>query len=88
MARGEVALWLLLFDDDGDAARRMARGAAARAAAASCSTAATIRARFDLPEFTGQLFLHVVGAAGHDVVKYALDTFGASAAETTPLLHP
>ena len=33
-----------------------------------------IRARFGLPDFTGQLFLHVVGAAGHDVVKYALDT--------------
>ncbi len=33
-----------------------------------------IRARFDLPEFCGQLFIHVIGAAGHDVVKYALDT--------------
>src|SRR5262249_39376215 len=32
-----------------------------------------------LPEFVGQLFLHVVGAAGHDVVKYALDTFGDTA---------
>lgn len=35
-----------------------------------------IRARFDLPAFTGQLFVHVVGAAGHDIVKYALDTYG------------
>ncbi|HEX3486767.1 MAG TPA: hypothetical protein VHT51_17050 [Micropepsaceae bacterium] len=35
-----------------------------------------IRARFGLPPFTGQLFLHVVGAAGHDIVKYALDTYG------------
>lgn len=35
-----------------------------------------VRARFDLPEFTGQLFAHVMGAAGHDVVKYALDTYG------------
>src|SRR5581483_2857522 len=26
--------------------------------------------------FTGQLFVHAIGAAGHDVVKYALDTFG------------
>ncbi len=31
---------------------------------------------FELPPFTGQLFMHVVGAAGHDVVKYALDTYG------------
>ena len=35
-----------------------------------------IRTRFDLASFTGQLFIHVVGAAGHDVVKYALDTYG------------
>ncbi len=38
-----------------------------------------VRKTFDLPPFTGQLFMHVVGAAGHDVVKYALDTFGDSA---------
>lgn len=35
-----------------------------------------IRARFKLGSFTGQLFMHVVGAAGHDIVKYALDTYG------------
>lgn len=35
-----------------------------------------VRKRFSLPSFTGQLFLHVVGAAGHDIVKYALDTYG------------
>lgn len=37
---------------------------------------AEIRARFKLPEFIGQLFIHIIGAAGHDVVKYALDTYG------------
>jgi hypothetical protein len=37
---------------------------------------AEIRKRFNLPEFTGQLFIHIIGAAGHDVVKYALDTYG------------
>ena len=37
---------------------------------------AEIRARFKLPEFTGQLFIHILGAAGHDIVKYALDTYG------------
>ena len=35
-----------------------------------------IRQRFNLAGFTGQLFIHVVGGAGHDVVKYALDTYG------------
>lgn len=36
---------------------------------------AEVRQRFELPAFTGQLFVHVIGAKGHDVVKYALDTF-------------
>jgi len=35
-----------------------------------------LRERFSLPEFTGQLLVHVVGAAGHDMVKYALDIYG------------
>jgi hypothetical protein len=34
-----------------------------------------VKARFHLGDFTGQLLLHVVGAAGHDIVKYALDTY-------------
>ncbi|MDP9128048.1 MAG: hypothetical protein M3N08_07310, partial [Pseudomonadota bacterium] len=37
---------------------------------------AEIRARHKLPEFIGQLFIHIIGAAGHDIVKYALDTYG------------
>jgi len=40
---------------------------------------AEIRKRFKLPDFTGQLFMHVIHAAGHDVVKYALDTYGDDA---------
>ena len=46
-----------------------------------------MRARFELPEFTGQLFLHVVGAAGHDIVKYALDTFGTDDAACFSCTH-
>ncbi|HEV7371390.1 hypothetical protein, partial [Arenibaculum sp.] len=37
---------------------------------------AEVRERFGLDGFCGSLFLHVIGAAGHDVVKYALDTYG------------
>ncbi len=37
-----------------------------------------IRARFGLPDFTGQLFIHILKPAGHDIVKYALDTYGDS----------
>lgn len=39
---------------------------------------AEVRQRFGLPEFTGQLFVHVTAIAGHDVVKYALDTYNGS----------
>ncbi|MGD1879485.1 MAG: hypothetical protein ACFB13_18540 [Kiloniellaceae bacterium] len=35
-----------------------------------------VRQRFGLEEFTGSLFLHICGIAGHDIVKYALDTYG------------
>lgn len=35
-----------------------------------------VRAKLGLGDFCGTLFLHVIGAAGHDVVKYALDTYG------------
>ncbi len=35
-----------------------------------------VRERFGLADFTGTVFMHVVGAAGHDIVKYALDTYG------------
>ena len=48
---------------------------------------ATIRQRFDLPPFTGQLFIHAIGIAGHDVVKYALDTY-AHRQRRLALLHP
>ncbi|MBI3419808.1 MAG: hypothetical protein HY053_06730, partial [Proteobacteria bacterium] len=35
-----------------------------------------VRKRFNLPEFCGQLFIHATKAAGHDIVKYALDAYG------------
>ena len=36
---------------------------------------AEIRKRFEIGPFTGQLFIHVIAGAGHDIVKYALDTY-------------
>ncbi len=79
----EVALALILFDGAGEVLaewRETAGAGEAGGAASIVLDSREIRARFSLPSFTGQLFLHVVGATGHDVVKYALDTF--SAAET------
>jgi hypothetical protein len=71
---GRVSCWMTLFADDGGVLaewRQDCEGAASTIVLDSRE----IRERFRLPEFCGQLFLHVVGAAGHDVVKYALDIF-------------
>ncbi len=34
-----------------------------------------VKKRFNLADFTGQLFVHLTGTKGHSIVKYALDTF-------------
>ena len=72
---GAVTCWMTLFAGDG---RVLAEWCDERADSQSVIVidSRDIRARFGLPAFAGQLFLHIVGAAGHDVVKYALDTFG------------
>ena len=46
-----------------------------------------VRARFDLPPFTGQLCLHAIGVAGHDVVKYALDTYSSDNGASLSCTH-
>ena len=69
-----AALRLTLFGADGAVLAEWCEplGAAGRAIVIDSRE---VRARFGLAPFFGQLFLHVVGAAGHDIVKYALDTF-------------
>jgi hypothetical protein len=71
---GPITCWLSLFAGDGGLLAEWCETAAPGAAIILDSRA--IRTRFRLPEFAGQLFLHILGAAGHDVVKYALDVFG------------
>jgi len=68
-------LWLCLFDLQGRVLVEWQEDLPG-AAATVVIDSAEVRRRFDLPDFEGQLFIHVVGAAGHDVVKYALDTYG------------
>jgi hypothetical protein len=72
---GAVACWLTLLNQDGAVAAEWREdfGSSGRTIVLDSRE---IRSRFGLGEFRGQLFLHIVGAAGHDVVKYALDTFG------------
>jgi hypothetical protein len=71
-----VTLWLCLFGDDGRVLAEW-REAAPPAGGGIVIDSRDVRRRFDLPAFTGQLFIHAIGAVGHDVVKYALDVFGA-----------
>ncbi|MGG5819782.1 hypothetical protein [Falsiroseomonas sp. HW251] len=46
-----------------------------------------IRARFGLPEFEGHLYLHAIGCAGHDVMKYVLDTYASDGGPTLSGTH-
>ena len=71
---GHVSCWMTLFAGDGSVLAEW-RQDCKHAASTIILDSREIRERFRLPEFCGQLFLHVVGAAGHDVVKYALDIF-------------
>lgn len=73
-----VKLWLRLFGAGGETLAEWEQPVADNGAALVVDSA-EVRARFGLPEFCGQLFVHVIGAVGHDVVKYALDTYGDDA---------
>ena len=72
---GQVSFWMTLFADDGRILAEWCENCKPPASTIVLDSR-EIRERFRLPEFCGQLFLHVAGAAGHDVVKYALDVFG------------
>lgn len=71
-ASARVSLWLV--DDQGKTLAQWDQDLGAPGASFILDSQ-DIKKRFDLPDFCGQLFLHVVGASGHDVVKYALDTY-------------
>jgi hypothetical protein len=75
-----VSCWLTLFGSDGQILAEW-RESCGPAGSTIVLDSREIRERFRLTEFCGQLFLHIVGAAGHDVVKYALDTFGDASSE-------
>lgn len=74
-AAGEQRLYHRLFDADGATLAEWTDTLPA-AGGTVVIDSREVRERFGLPEFCGSLFLHVLGAAGHDVVKYALDTYG------------
>jgi hypothetical protein len=83
---GPVRLWLRLFDAGGTALATWEEAMPDGPGGFSIDSA-EVRARFGLPAFTGQLFVHAIGVAGHDVVKYALDTFGTGADASLSCTH-
>jgi hypothetical protein len=70
-----ISLWCRLFGRDGQTLATWTEPGGGPESSLVIDSRA-VRARFGLPAFTGQLFVHVVGAAGHDIVKYALDLYG------------
>ena len=71
-----ITLWYTLFDGGGEIIAEWSCTPPPGPGVLADVHSAEIRERFELDAFAGQLFIHVAGAAGHDVVKYALDTYG------------
>jgi hypothetical protein len=83
---GAIRLWLRLFDEDGMVLATWEQDLPAGAAGFAIDSR-VVREQFGLAEFTGQLFVHAIGAAGHDVVKYALDTYASEGGTSLSCTH-
>ena len=83
---GPVRLWLRLFGGDGAVLAEWEEAAPPGPGGIAIDSQ-EVRARFGLPGFAGQLFIHAIGAAGHDVVKYALDTYGTGSQASLSVTH-
>lgn len=70
-----VRLWCRLMDETGTALAEWEDALPDSVATVSIDSRA-VRQRFGLGDYCGSLFIHALGVAGHDVVKYALDTYG------------
>ena len=81
-----VRFFLRLYDSAGEILAEWEERAPEKSGGVMLDSGA-IRARFGLPPFTGQLFLHAVGIAGHDVVKYALDTYATDNGASLSCTH-
>jgi hypothetical protein len=68
----DAALWLRLFDDDGEVLATWEQPLGA-AESSIVIDSVELRRRLRLGPFGGSLFIHAVRIRGHDVVKYALD---------------
>jgi hypothetical protein len=78
----ETRLWCRLFGADGSVLATWEQVLPASACSIALDSA-EIRRRFDLGPFTGSLFVHVIGAAAHDTLKYAVDIYDDSGRTAT-----
>ncbi|PPQ39507.1 hypothetical protein [Rhodopila globiformis] len=81
-----MRLWLRLFDAGGKALATWEQDLPAGPGGFAIDSR-DARRRFGLDAFTGQLFIHAVGATGHDVVKYALDTYASDNGASLSCTH-
>jgi hypothetical protein len=81
-----VSLWLRLFAEDGSVLATWTEQAPLETGGIVIDSRA-VRSRFGLPPFTGQLFIHAIGVCGHDVVKYALDTYASENGASLSCTH-
>ena len=83
---GPIRLWLRLFGAGGQELATWEQELPSGGGGFAIDSQ-EVRQRFGLGPFTGQLFLHAVGAAGHDVVKYALDTYASDNGASLSCTH-
>jgi len=81
-----IRLWLRLFGADGQPLATWEQDLSKGAGGVTIDSR-TVRETFHLPPFTGQLFIHAIGVAGHDVVKYALDTYASDNGASLSCTH-
>jgi hypothetical protein len=81
-----VRLWLRLFDAEGVVLATWEQ-ALPRGPGGFSIDSRQVRDRFGLAPFIGQLFIHAIGVTGHDVVKYALDTYASDNGASLSCTH-
>jgi hypothetical protein len=82
----KVSFWCRLFDADGRALATWTEPTTPGVSGIVLDSR-EVRRRFGLPPFAGQIFMQVIGARGHDTVKYALDTFATDGGPSLSCTH-
>lgn len=73
----ETRLWCRLFDENGMELATWGQQLAPNAGTVRFDSR-EVRRRFSLGQFAGSLFVHAIGTAAHDTLKYAVDVFDDS----------